>query len=112
MTLLNKCDIIAHGLSEAERRLEKGTKTSRTKNEIRTAAEDAVKVMSRTRLMVAKPRNMFDEITPGEEGNSLYDELSVIGEEIGTAQYMLANGNVNEASEILGKISIRIRGYV
>ncbi len=112
LNMLNKVTMLSHRLGDTERLLQKTQQVSRTKEEIRKMTLESEKAVAESKRRIAGYRSNLNPVILGDEENTLYDDLSAIADEIGTVQYMLAHGKVREASEILVKVNLLIRGYV
>ena len=112
MTIVSRLDNICNEIHVAERNLEKCSHVSRTKSQMVECAEMAKKQIKDAREQLAGYRSALDPVVPGEERNTLSDDIVSVSSDIGNAIHQMHLGNIKKAEEILVEINLRIQGYV
>ena len=107
-TISTRVNILSNRLLREEQGLKRSQAVRRTKDELRTILENTLIMTGEGARELDKYRNVLDPIQPGDPANSIYDELQKLREDIGTAQYLLVHGKIEEADHLLQSAKERI----
>lgn len=103
-----RVNLMAAELQKAERLLEKGSRERRTKAEMCEALGGALGTVRDCSSRLMKARSALTPITPMDAANTLFDELQKAADDIGTVQWMLAQGDIAGADRLLADIKKRM----
>ena len=101
-------NLIVDDLKRTARVLEKGKRVKITKSDLKEVINTALLSVQSNSKQMMKPRNVLNPIIAGDEGNSIFDELQKIIDDIGTVQYMIAHNDIRAADEMLSDIKKRL----
>lgn len=103
-----RVNLIADDLQKTARLLEKGQQASLTKSELKGIINKAIFHVLSAGESLMKYHNALVPVEAGDKNNSLFDELQKIIEDIGTVQFMIAQGKIMAADKLLANVKNRV----